>query len=241
MNGIKAFQAVHWMSHPAEQSVLTQLGVHYGFVDLSQSAAKTDLLKTMHHVRQVHGSTIVAAEQEATGPSVQDSLRPEADGLYVCEPGLRIAIKTADCLPLLLCTATKSVAMVLHAGWRGICAGIVSKGVQHLRKISGEEKVCVVLGPSICGFHYEVGPELVEALLTKESGLADSKDIGLCLQKGRTDRWQLDIASAALLILLEEGVEPQHISVLSSCTYDKWSSYRRDGIKSGRVWSYLSL
>lgn len=99
-------------------------------------------------VRQVHGTHVVrvASPGEAAGV--------EADGLFTSEPGCAIAVTTADCAPVVL-VGIDAVAVV-HAGWRGALAGVVTVAAEQLRTL-GAEPVASILGPCIGPENYEFG------------------------------------------------------------------------------------
>jgi len=114
------------------------------------------------HARQVHGARVIRHDTAPRGVLVADS----ADGHVTSAPDLLLAVSVADCVPIsLVHPNTKSIAL-LHAGWRGIAAGILERGIESMRLQSGRfvaELFCH-LGPAICGKCYEVGPEVHEAL-----------------------------------------------------------------------------
>jgi len=101
--------------------------------------------------RQVHGNRV---ERRALG----DGALPEADGHATATPGLAPTVITADCLPVAL-IGPKAVAMV-HAGWRGLAAGVVEEGIKAVRELSGESELQAAIGPGAGACCYEVGPEV---------------------------------------------------------------------------------
>lgn len=104
-------------------------------------------------VDQVHGSHIVTAG--APGHF------GEADGIHTTTPMMPVAVATADCLPVVL-IADESVCIV-HAGWRGVAAGIV-EDAKRLVEAQGETVSAAVVGPHIGPCCFEVGPEVIAAL-----------------------------------------------------------------------------
>ncbi|MEM9565097.1 MAG: polyphenol oxidase family protein [Actinomycetota bacterium] len=99
---------------------------------------------------QVHGDLVhrVARPGQHAGA--------EGDGLLTTESGCPIAVTTADCAPVVL-AAERGVA-VIHAGWRGLSAGIVERAGAELRRVAGEP-VAALLGPSISPAAYEFGAD----------------------------------------------------------------------------------
>ena len=183
-------------------------------------------------VCQVHGTNIAdAAEVTAS---------TKADGLVTNRPGSCLVIKTADCLPVLI-DAGGTVAAI-HAGWRGLAAGILLQTkAPLLARGAPPETWHALIGPAICSHHFEVGPEVITAFQKPEAALPPDR-LNLCTKRGRDDRWHFDLKSAALLQLLSMGVKPEHIRVHPDCTFarqDLWHSYRRDGCASGRNYSWI--
>ena len=104
-------------------------------------------------VRQVHGGLVVTVEEAGSaGP---------ADGLITERAGLPLTIATADCMPIIV-EGDRSVA-ILHAGWRGLAAGIVAEGVEAMRRL-GDTPRRAAIGPSIGPCCYEVGDEVRDAI-----------------------------------------------------------------------------
>lgn len=110
-------------------------------------------------LNQVHGSTLVEAR-----PDTEDF--PEADGWILSRTDLPVAVQVADCLPVALTRADGSLAALVHAGWKGLAAGIVNTALDRLReRYPGE--IWGWVGPGIDGWAYEVGAEVRSALLDR--------------------------------------------------------------------------
>lgn len=148
-----------------------------------------DIPQAWAFVDQVHGSNVVVA----TGPGHLG----EADGLMTSVPLLPIAVTTADCVPVVL-TGSQTVAVV-HAGWRGVAAGVVAEAFAMMRD-AGDQAGTAVIGPHIGPCCYAVGSEVVDAL----GGFADST------------------VSGSLSVDLAAGVRAQlpgvDVTVLDACT-----------------------
>jgi YfiH family protein len=112
-----------------------------------------DIPESWAFVDQIHGSDIVVA----TGPGHLG----EADGIMTSVPMLPIVIATADCVPVVL-TGHQTVAVV-HAGWRGIAAGVVGEAHTMMGE-AGDPVIAAVIGPHIASCCYEVGSEVVDAI-----------------------------------------------------------------------------
>ncbi len=192
-----------------------------------------------HHVKQVHGSKIVAASDLTKSDADK---RVEADGIFTGEDGEIIGVKTADCLPLLF-FHDKGV-MAVHAGWRGLCGGIVATALETYTRLGANlSKLKVILGPCISLGSFEVGPEVVAALKEGPNPL-QGEELAWCSSKGRDDRWHLDLQKIAVFVLQQRGVKAEHIAAVRQCTFlnpDAWHSFRRDREKAGRNWSWARL
>ena len=105
--------------------------------------------------RQVHGAQVLTHGELASGLLLAD----ESDGHITSVPGVLLAVSVADCVPVVVVDPQRLVVAVLHAGWRGVAAGIARSCIERLGT-----NVHVHLGPAICGECYEVGPEVHVAL-----------------------------------------------------------------------------
>ena len=193
-------------------------------------AAAEEILSRSRHVVQIHGRTVLAAD-EISG-------KTEADGIFTTIPDTVVAVKTADCLPLLFSAkAGKPLAMAIHAGWRGFCAGIIQEGVRQATSAGAKmSSMRVTIGPAICAHHFEIGPEVVAALVAHSGENAAMN----YLSKGKGDRWHADLQTAAVIDLIGLGFNPADIEVIRLCTFEaKLPSYRRDGKGCGRLVSWV--
>ena len=190
-------------------------------------------------VRQIHGIDIVQCNETCQFDS---TCRPAADGIYTTEHDQVVGVQTADCLPVLVYQPDGEFVMAVHAGWRGLRSGILQKALAKAEEISHLDKVKVIIGPSIGQKAFEVGPEVLSEFQRHELGLVNVESWGAA--KGVRDRWHLDLGSIAATICHAAGVAANHISVLKSCTYERddlWHSYRRNGKKAGRNWSWIRI
>jgi len=157
--------------------------------------------------RQVHGSLV----RQAAAGSVGDG----ADGTWTDEPGVPLLALAADCVPIVLARTSGTPALaVIHAGWRGLDAGVVEAGVAAL----GGGPSAGVVGPAIGPCCYEVGVEV--------SGRFDAD----LTRDGRLDLW-----AAAERRLLSAGVaRVERIDLCTACNPRLFFSHRRDGGVTGR-------
>jgi polyphenol oxidase len=167
---------------------------------------------------QVHGAHV--ADLDAGLPS------GGADAAFTRQAGRVCAILAADCLPILLAAASGGVVAAVHAGWRGLAAGVIEAAVGALAP--KPEELLAWLGPAIGPEHFEVGAEVREALLRADPGS------GAAFAPNARGRFMADLPKLARRRLAALGLTRIYDS--AECTYsqpDRYFSYRRDG-KCGR-------
>jgi YfiH family protein len=150
--------------------------------------------------RQVHGARIIRHEPGPAGHSLVD----DADGHITAHTGILLAVSVADCVPVFLVHEGARRIALLHAGWRGVAAGILEAGLDALtaNDPAALQHTHVHLGPSICGQCYEVGAEVHEALG----------------RRGEAGRRTVDLRALLIERALERGIAPRHASVSEWCT-----------------------
>lgn len=187
-------------------------------------------------LHQVHGVEIVDAG--AGGQIV------EADGCMTNVAGSACAVLTADCLPVLLCDRQGTQVAAIHAGWRGLAAGILPAA---LRRFAAEPaQLLVYLGPAISQAHFEVGPEVRQSFMespdAKTFGAHYLKDVeNAFIPSPVAGRFCADLYSLARSQCAALGVTGVYGG--GFCTYSdsqKFYSFRRDG-ETGRMASLIWL
>jgi YfiH family protein len=175
-------------------------------------------------LRQVHGTRVVRVEHGAEGA--------EADGSMATEPGQVCAVLTADCLPILLCDRAGTRVAALHAGWRGLAAGIVEAGV---RAMGPGAELLAWLGPGIGQAAYEVGDEVREVFVDADRGAAAA------FAPSPRGRWMADMYALARARLCATGITAVYGGEYCTASQaDLFFSYRRDGT-TGRMASLIWL
>lgn len=182
---------------------------------------------------QVHGDVVAVVGRADDGQVI-----PGADGLATAEPGVVLAVHAADCVPVLLADPRARVVAAVHAGWRGIAAGVAVQAVLVLADRFGSrpEDLRAALGPAILACHYEVD-EPVVARLRRWPWWED------VLTPSRPGHWRMDLHGAVRRQLVDAGVPPAQVETLAWCTYehpDLFYSYRRDGT-TGRQAALIAL
>ncbi len=177
-------------------------------------------------LKQVHGTTVVDATTATQGI--------EADAAVARTSGLICAVMTADCLPVLLCDKDGTVVGAAHAGWRGLCDGVIETTVAAMQ-VPGEN-LLAWLGPAIGPTAFEVGDEVRAAFVIRNPAAARA------FQPSRNGgKWLADLYLLARQRLDACGVSQIHGG--DRCTVsepDRFFSYRRDG-KTGRMASLIWL
>lgn len=176
-------------------------------------------------LEQVHGTQVVNADLA--------SCRPCGDAAVARHPGSVCVVMTADCLPVLLCDETGSVVGAVHAGWRGLCDGVIEATVEAMTV--KPETLMVWLGPAISQAAFEVGPEVRVAFMAHDPQAASA------FVSGADGKWQADIYHLAQQRLQALGIN--RIYGGQHCTYreqQQFFSYRRDGV-TGRMGSFIWL
>ena len=191
---------------------------------------------------QVHGaSAVVIRNGEATPAS-----RPEADVLVSDNPAVAIAVRAADCVPILIADRERRGVAAVHAGWRGTAARAAVAAVAAMQREFGTSPrdVVAAIGPAIGLCCYQVGPELVDAFAAAghERYLIDRWFVSLPPPRGsfhaERPRPHLDLAAANRDQLVLAGVAERNIHVAGLCTamhLDLLPSYRAEKERAGRI------
>lgn len=240
----KTLERVSWSSALPQDQIHPDF--HWGF-SFGPEADKE--LTTCKHLQQIHGVDIIHADRLQAGiPDSDAEGKPVAgDGIWMTqqtsksETTTKIAVKTADCLPLLMHGVNDSnkIAMAIHAGWRGFTAGIIDSSLEILTQNGFcERDIRIIIGPAISCHRFEIGPEVLEAFLH----YLGSQAATACTNKGNNDRWHADLQTAAVLKFIASGFLPEQMTVIRLCTFDGGlPSYRRDGKGCGRLVSWIGF
>lgn len=164
---------------------------------------------------QVHGTTVLELPFDLAEP-------PRADGCWTRQPQTPCAVLTADCLPVLITNRSGTQVAALHAGWRGLLAGVLAQGVQRFDE--PRDQLLVWIGPAVGQCSYEVGEEVRE-LFCQQDERAES-----CFNPSTNGRWLASMVELAKLRLQQIGVEAVYGGGWDTATDAQFFSYRRDGI-----------
>ena len=183
-------------------------------------------------LKQVHGDRILTVDDSRPGDSADGLLQDRGSASAVVP-----AVRTADCVPVLLVEESGKAVAAVHAGWRGTAAQIVLRAVDGLEALGHPPaRLRVALGPAIGSCCYQVGPEVVREV-ARASGVADND-----VAQERPGGPHLNLRQANRFQLESVGVPPQAISVAPWCTAcdgELFFSHRREGPRAGRMMALI--
>jgi polyphenol oxidase len=253
----------------------------YGGRSLNLGLTPADSKENVAHNRRLFLEALGAASKDADGswPLVQVKQIHSAvvhsvnvppheplagDGLITNTPGLLLAIKTADCIPVLVADVKRRAIGAFHAGWRGTVARIVEKGVGEMRRQFGSQPhdLRAAIGPSIRRCCYQVGPEVRAEFdsqfsysgdLFEEVFDADAIHVRYPMlfltarapgHSGLGPELHLDLVEANRRQLVDAGLRKEHISIINGCTAcdtARFFSHRAEFGKTGRMMAAIGI
>lgn len=173
-------------------------------------------------LKQIHSTTCLVAEGRS-------GILGEGDALLENTPGHIVAVKTADCIPVLLADVRNRAVAAVHAGWKGTVGGIAAGAVRAMAEHYGTRPgdLRAVIGPGIGSCCYEVGPEVASQFGYPPDGHV-----------------HIDLPDANRRKLVEAGLSPEHIWMAGLCTRcraDEFYSFRREREHAGRMHSFIGI
>ncbi len=208
---VRAFDAFDWL--------VLGFGTRW-----SNSFGSCGNLATLH---QVHSDVVV----DAGGRS--GSLG-EGDALIENTPGMLVAVKTADCIPVLIVDPAHRAVAAVHAGWRGAVRNITARTIEEMGKkfLSRPQDLHAAIGPGIGKCCYEVGPDVAMQFREYEPALSDI-----------THPVHLDLADINRRQLANCGLPGSQIYMAGICTMCErdFHSFRRDKQQAGRMLSVVGV
>lgn len=188
-------------------------------------------------VKQVHGTDALVVDRPLTDA---DRFEGGWDALVTDQPGMMVAVRTADCVPVLVRDARRRVVAAIHAGWRGAVAGIVPKTLMLMETRFGAElgQLHVSIGPSAGACCYEVDEPVLNEV---RSGFAWWETV---LRDHREGKARLDLKALIRRQVQDCGVDSGHVTSVNVCTIcheDLFFSYRREGKVIGTMVSAIGL
>ena len=204
------------------------LALHVGDMSVDVLKNRNTLIQTLKlqsepvWLNQIHSSKIICID------NLPENL--DADASYTSEKHKICAVMTADCVPILFCNREGTKVSAAHAGWKGLCNGIIETTINT---IGPSETLLAWIGPCIMASHYEVGKDVYENCINHSSLLDDA------FEQQDVNHWQCDLVKISRILLKNCGIGA--IYECNLCTYkqsDLFFSYRRDG-KTGRTASMV--
>jgi YfiH family protein len=209
-----------------EHPLLRAWGVRHGF-GTRGDAPPAALLRP----RQVHGARVASAEECSRGI--------DADAVVARGSAAPIGVVTADCVPILAATADGRAVAAIHAGWRGLAAGVIGAGIDALRREARREPLRAVIGPHVGPCCYEVDAPVIDALRYFDA------DLDAATTESRPGHHWLDLGALSRGALVRAGVSPDEIgaipSACTSCDARRFHSFRRDGPRAGRLVHWIRV
>lgn len=201
---VPALDALAWLEH----------GFGTRLVDVP------NLYENLAMLKQIHSATCVPAEGRR-------GMLGEGDALVEKAPGTVVAVRTADCIPILLIDERNRAVAAVHAGWRGTAARIAEHAIAAMRERFGTmpADLHAAIGPGIGKCCYEVGPEVAA-------------------QFGEQGRAHIDLPASNRAQLIQAGVTPSRVYASNLCTMcraDEFHSFRRDREAAGRMHSFAGI
>jgi polyphenol oxidase len=200
--------------------LLTRAGFRHAFPerDTTEADVAVALSSTrIVQVNQVHGARAVEASSESQ----------DADAVVGRTPGIVIGVRVADCVPILVADEPSGAVAAIHAGWRGIVAGVVDSALALLDASSALVAVGPCIGPCCFEVSADVAKQIVDA--TRDRGV---------IARHAGSKAYVDLRRAVRAQLEAAGIVRERIEDVPGCTKHespRFHSFRRDGKTSGRM------
>lgn len=184
--------------------------------------------------RQVHRARTFRLGLLADPAAAQSNI--EADAVVCARADFSIGVVAADCAPVLVATQSGDCVAAVHAGWRGLAAGVLESAVRQLVRASGcsTSALFAAIGPAAGSCCYEVGAEVIAAVQPDGRHLGRS-DVD-------SSRRTLDVRGVASDRLQSCGLTAERIELVGPCSIcsQEWPSYRRQGARAGRQLAWIA-
>jgi YfiH family protein len=217
-------ESPEFLTHP----LLSDAGIAHGFGQLG-SREPADVIRPV----QQHGSEVAFVH------GVGDTDPADADAVVSTLARVPVGVLTADCVPVLLAMDGGRVVAAVHAGWRGIAAGVVPSAFEAMARSAARwRRVTAVIGPHIGACCYEVDSPVIERLRARFAKLLDS-----VLTPVNSEHSMLDLGALVRLELIRAGVRAADVgsfpAACTCCDAERFHSHRRDGARAGRLLHWI--
>ena len=180
---------------------------------------------------QVHGSATLTFEEPARKRRTR--ILGTGDAILSNQPDVLLVVASADCVPVVLADPVTGWFAAVHAGWRGTALRVLDAALDALESLGvAPRNVSAAFGPSIARDRYEVGPEVVAALLAAYGSAPEG-----AVRPAAEGRAFVDIAAFNEVALLARRVDRSRIRRSGTCNAAEADlpSWRRDGAATGRI------
>lgn len=181
----------------------------------------------VYFASQVHGCEALLADSSLNR---EQFLLREADAVIGLDGGLACAVRSADCVPILIGDRRSGAAAAIHAGWRGVVRKVVARAIQALREATGDPgDLIAAIGPHLSVAAFEVSHDVAEQLRGASDAAHVVEDSGA--------KPHVNLRRIVRAQLNATGVTDEHVEDVLGCTFDdpqRFFSFRRDGKRSGR-------
>jgi YfiH family protein len=194
--------------------------------------------KSLYVVPQVHGAGVVTVRADDEPGEI--ALK-KADALVSDVAGAALAVFVADCVPVLVADPRTGACAAVHAGWRGVVAGVAPSAITRIAEAFGGRAadLRVALGPSIGRCCFEVGPEVAAAF----ASAFPAARAGEIVVERPAARPHVDLRGALRAQLAAVGIAPGHIEASEACTRcdpARFFSFRRDNTRTGQHMAFIT-
>lgn len=182
-------------------------------------------------LNQVHSNKVFCLDDYSEIPN---SLTIDGDSIITSRSKVKIGIRTADCVPILLYDFRDEIIAAIHAGWKGIIFGVIENTIQEMKnKFNSEIKNIVAsIGPAICETCFEVRDDVISEFKNKFS------DESMIVYKNH--KTYIDLKKSCEVILKNLGLSDNYIDVLKECTLENNQLYSyRGGDNKKRNYSWI--
>lgn len=191
-------------------------------------------LARLYESTQVHGRAVRVL---APGEDVGAVRASEADALVATEAEAAVGVRTADCVPVLVADPETGAVAAIHAGWRGIVAGVIDAAIVALARRAGApiRRLVAAIGPHIRTTSFEVGEDVAAQIAAAAGDAA-------VVVRGGGQKPRVDLARAVIARLVALGFDRDRVDDVGGDTFaeaDRFYSHRREGSRSGRHLSVI--
>lgn len=186
--------------------------------------------RKMVSLEQIHGKRVVFLKDNPP------EYFPDLDGM-ITQNSFVLNIRTADCLPIFFYDPKRKIIAAVHAGWKGLCKGIIENALREMKKKgSHPTDVFVSIGPHIRHCCYQVPFSRIKKFLSRNKELSLVGEL-------RQSAWFMNLEKIASFQLISEGIPKTNIDILPFCTFcqKQFSSVRRNGQGAPRMFNLIGF